>query len=120
MTDPKAFRSGGKGIRTPGLLIANETLYQLSYTPGQRSENITRWSFVSNRNNEFACVSAIDSNGRTIWIADAHRDDGKRFVVHANDKLTAFVELESAIRPWRRIVLTSWRNFIQTRSLKRI
>jgi len=40
--------------------------------------------------------------------------------VHANDKLTAFVELESAIRPWRRIVLTSWRNFIQTRSLKRI
>jgi hypothetical protein len=24
------------------------------------------------------CVSAIDSNGRTIWIADAHRGDGKR------------------------------------------
>ena len=24
------------------------------------------------------------SNGRTIWIADAHRDDGKRFVVHAD------------------------------------
>jgi hypothetical protein len=24
-------------------------------------------------------VSAIDANGRTIWIADAHRDDGKRF-----------------------------------------
>ena len=41
------------------------------------------------------CVSAIDSNGRTIWIADAHRDDGKRFVVHADEKLTAFVELES-------------------------
>ena len=28
----------------------------------------------------WGCVSAIDSNGRTIWIADAHRDDGKRFV----------------------------------------
>src|SRR6266436_2121604 len=26
-------KTGGKGIRTPGLLIANETLYQLSYTP---------------------------------------------------------------------------------------
>jgi hypothetical protein len=25
-------------------------------------------------------VSAIDSNGRTIWIADAHRGNGKRFV----------------------------------------
>ena len=24
---------GGKGIRTPDLLIANETLYQLSYDP---------------------------------------------------------------------------------------
>jgi hypothetical protein len=42
-------------------------------------------------------VSAIDSNGRTIWIADAHRDDGKRFVVPADEKLTAFIELESAI-----------------------
>jgi hypothetical protein len=42
-------------------------------------------------------VSAIDSNGRTIWIADAHRD-GKRFVVRADEKLTAFIELESATR----------------------
>jgi hypothetical protein len=32
-----------------------------------------------------------------LWIADAHRD-GKRFVVRAEEKLTAFVELESAIR----------------------
>jgi hypothetical protein len=43
-------------------------------------------------------VSAIDSNGGTIWIADAHRGDGKRFIVHADEKLTAFVELESVIR----------------------
>ena len=35
---------------------------------------------------------------RTISIVDAHRDDGKRFVVRADEKLTAFVELESAIR----------------------
>jgi hypothetical protein len=42
-------------------------------------------------------VSAIDCNGRTIWIVDAHRDDGKRFVVHADDKLTAFVELERQV-----------------------
>jgi hypothetical protein len=34
----------------------------------------------------WGCVSAIDSNGRTIWIADAHRDDGKRFVVRADEK----------------------------------
>jgi hypothetical protein len=40
------------------------------------------------------CISAIDSNGQTIWIADAHHDDGKRFVVRADERLTAFVELE--------------------------
>jgi hypothetical protein len=38
----------------------------------------------------WGCVSAVDSSGRTIWIADAHRDDGKRFIVRADDKLTAF------------------------------
>ena len=43
-------------------------------------------------------VSAIDSNGRTIWIVDAHRGDGNCFVVRADEKLTAFLELESAIR----------------------
>jgi hypothetical protein len=42
-------------------------------------------------------VSAVDSNGRTIWIAHAHRDNGRRFVVHADEKLTAFLELERAI-----------------------
>jgi hypothetical protein len=42
-------------------------------------------------------VSAIDSNGRTIWIADAHCGDGKAFVARADDKLTAFLELESGI-----------------------
>jgi len=34
-------------------------------------------------------VSAVDSNGRIIWIADAHGGDGKRFVVRADEKLTA-------------------------------
>src|SRR5438876_8450087 len=34
-------KTGGKGIRTPDLLIANETLYQLSYTPENRRKIIT-------------------------------------------------------------------------------
>ena len=45
----------------------------------------------------WGCISAVDSNGLTIWIANAHRDDGKRFVVRADEKLTAF-ELEAATR----------------------
>jgi hypothetical protein len=37
-------------------------------------------------------VSAVDSTGRTIWIADAHRG-GRRFVVRADEKLTALWNL---------------------------
>jgi hypothetical protein len=36
------------------------------------------------------------NDAQTIWIADAHRD-GKRFLVRADEKLTAFLELERAI-----------------------
>jgi len=32
-----------------------------------------------------------------MFVADAHRGDGKRFVVRADEKLTAFIELESLI-----------------------
>jgi hypothetical protein len=46
----------------------------------------------------WGCVSAIDSNGGTIWIVDAHRDNGKRLVARSEEKLTAFLELEFAIR----------------------
>jgi len=45
----------------------------------------------------WGCISAIDSNGRPVWIADAHRDDGKRFVVCADEKLAAFAALESQL-----------------------
>jgi hypothetical protein len=45
----------------------------------------------------WGCVSGMDSNGRTIWIADARRGEGKRFVVRADEKLTTFLELEAAI-----------------------
>jgi hypothetical protein len=50
----------------------------------------------------YGYVSAVDLRGRTIWIADAHRDDGKRFVVRADEKLTAFLELERAVWPSRK------------------
>jgi hypothetical protein len=41
-------------------------------------------------------VSALDLEGRTIWIVDAH-GYGKRFIVRADEMLTAFLELETAI-----------------------
>ena len=50
-------------------------------------------------------VSAIDSNGRTIWIVDAH-GYGKRFIVRADDQLTAFVELQRAIHEFAVSLIT--------------
>jgi hypothetical protein len=60
------------------------------------------WEIIADNLNKagwsLGYVSAIDSHGRTIWIADAYRGDGRRFVGRADEKLTAFLELESAIR----------------------
>ncbi len=45
----------------------------------------------------WGCVSAVDSRGQTLFVVDAHRGDGQRFVLRADEKLTTFIELESAI-----------------------
>ena len=59
----------------------------------------SRWR-VRNYSPTKAVSKVVD--GVDIWttgfVGDAHRDDGKRFVVHGDEKLTAFLELESAIR----------------------
>jgi hypothetical protein len=67
----------------------------------------------------WGCVSAIDSNGRTIWIADAHRGDGKRLVVRADENLTALLELEAASRTVR-ICLTTGAILSKLNAVKRI
>ena len=60
------------------------------------------WEIIADRLSKagwsLGWVSAVDSEGRTIWIVDAHRDNGKRFVVQADEKLIAFLELRSAFR----------------------
>jgi hypothetical protein len=79
-----------------------------STTISKTADNLSKvgWSW--------GCVATVDVNGRTIFVADAHRDDGKRFVVRADEKLTAFVELESAIRGDDILGLTGWRDFFKT------
>ena len=58
------------------------------------------WEIIANRLKKagwsLGYVSAVDSRGQTIWIVDAHRG-GKRFVVRADEILTAFLEAERAI-----------------------
>jgi hypothetical protein len=63
---------------------------------------VKHWEIIADRLSKagwsLGCVSAIDSQGRTIWIVDAHRGDGRRFMVRADEKLSAFVELERVSR----------------------
>ncbi len=85
----------------------------------QNPPRVKSWEIIadnlSKAGRSCGCVSALDSNGRTLWIADHNRGDGKRFIVHADQRLPAFLELESATCPLRRIILTSWPTFRQTR-----
>ena len=41
-----------------------------------------------------------DTAPHALRVADAHRGDGKRFIVHADEKLTAFLEIKSAVEPF--------------------
>jgi hypothetical protein len=68
----------------------------------QNAARVKYWEIIADNLTKagwsWGCVSAIDSRGRTMRIADAHRSDGQRFVVRTEEKLTAFMELEAEIR----------------------
>ena len=59
------------------------------------------WEIIADNLREagwsWGCVATVDREGRTIFVADAHRDDGKRFVVRADQKRTAFFGIESVV-----------------------
>jgi hypothetical protein len=65
-----------------------------AYVPG-----VKYWQIITDDLSKagwsWGCVSAVDRERRTIWIVDAH-GYGRRFIVRADEMLTAFVELESA------------------------
>jgi len=79
------------------------------------SDPVKYWEIITDNLSKagwsWGCVAIVDRHERTIWIADAHRDDGKRFLVRADEKLTAFVELRLAIREPRFFCLTRGRRF---------
>ena len=43
-------------------------------------------------------MATTDDKGRSIWVVTAEREEAGRFIVRADEKLTAFLELEAAIR----------------------
>jgi hypothetical protein len=69
--------------------VSNAAKHQMKYWE-IIADNLSKAGF------SLGWVEAVDLEGRTIWIVDAHRD-GKRFVVRADEILTAFLEAERAI-----------------------
>ena len=49
------------------------------------------------------CISSTDHEGRQFWVVAAEREDAGRFIVHAQEVLSAFLELESAVRASREL-----------------
>ena len=67
------------------------------------SARVKSWEVIADNLSKagwsWGCVSAVDANGRTIWIADAHREDGKRFVVPAEENLNIAKALPKERQP---------------------
>jgi hypothetical protein len=65
------------------------------------------WEIIADNRSKggwsWGCIVSVDSKGRDIFVVDAHRD-GKRFVVHADEKLSAFLELKSAMRAYGELI----------------
>jgi hypothetical protein len=78
----------------------------LKSTLRKATKNYAKWEIIADNLSKagwsLGWVSALDLEARTIWIVDAH-GYGKRFIVRADEILTAFVELESAARQSRKI-----------------
>jgi hypothetical protein len=49
------------------------------------------------------CISSTDHKGRQFWGVAAERKDDGRFIVRANEVLTAFLELHAAIQRQREV-----------------
>jgi hypothetical protein len=88
------FREGGASVFPSGAPL-------LSYgaTPWWRKKY---WEIIADNLKKtgwsLGWVSAVDSQRRTIWIIDAHRGDGKRYVVRAVTML-ASIASEHHVQP---------------------
>jgi hypothetical protein len=60
------------------------------------------WEIIADNLNKAGwscgCVSRTDDDGRQFWVVAAERETGGRFIARADQMLTAFLELQSAIR----------------------
>ena len=71
----------------------------------QKSQNAVRvkcWEMIADNLKKagwrYGCISSTDHEGRQFWLVAAQREDTGRSIVRADEKLTAFLEPESAVR----------------------
>jgi hypothetical protein len=79
---------------SPGIIINANPQHRASLQESSIKQSPLIYRPAIKNDSDAICVR---EGGRTIWVADAHRGDGKRFVVRADDKLAAFAELEAEI-----------------------
>ena len=76
----------------------------------QAKSKMKNWEIIADnlkkRGWSWGCVSAIDVHGRTIWIVDAHRGDGERFLVYIDEEVDRVFGTRIRDARLRRIVLT--------------
>jgi len=46
----------------------------------------------------WGCSTQIQPDGSVLHCVDAHHNDGRRFIVWADEQLTAFLEVEEQIK----------------------
>jgi hypothetical protein len=67
----------------------------------KRGDCVKYWEIIADNlsNGGWNCgyTSSTDHEGRQFWVVAAEREDAGRFIVRADEKLTAFLGLESAI-----------------------
>ena len=64
------------------------------------SDPVKYWGIIADKLSAAAWsrgyCSAVTRDGWR-WIVDAHREDGRRYIVHSDELLTAFLELEATL-----------------------
>ncbi|MEY2502278.1 MAG: hypothetical protein QOI07_2612 [Verrucomicrobiota bacterium] len=63
---------------------------------------MTYWEIVASNLSRggwsWGCTTIVDRRGRNLFNVDAHRDDGRRYVIRSDELLTAFLELDRLVR----------------------
>ena len=59
------------------------------------------WEIVADKlsaaGRSWGYCSAVTKQGSRWWIVDAHKGDGKRYIVQSDELLSAFLELEAML-----------------------